>query len=524
MAIPYQLSQKIKKSSSKSNSVKLFTDFSILKDKPFWIWDKQEHKALHLETNSYCCFNHIVGLPQKDKQEHPLYDYEELLFDRLFSSEIAHKSAISDQEFKDKHLWVLKSTGLGITEFFLRIIGWLCTKDDSLKGSQVCIVTGPRIELSVTLIDRLKALFYSKLGMIFSNKETVLELNGVRIEVYPSHHLDSMRGLANVSFILLDEADFFPPGQQKDARDISERYIGKSNPFIVMASTPNRPGSLFDTIEKENEKDCIYHRIKLDYTYGLGKIYTLEEIEKAMQSPSFKREYDLQFEGIIGNTFHVKDIDRAVLVGKSYDANRVVVDSEKILGLDPGWGSSAFGLVLLQVADGQIQILMADEFERPRYEDMTGKVMDIIHGLNRRNLDQEYLGSCKIYVDGSNPEFIISLKQQVGDIARWEYINEKILYCKKNNLDLARYMTVVPVPFSTEGKNMIMHTKELLEFESPLVAINPKFYKLITALRTATSDDQGKLNKEETSYDNVMDAFRLALKGINLVKKEKQIE
>jgi hypothetical protein len=27
-----------------------------------------------------------------------------------------------------------------------------------------------------------------------------------------------MRGLANVKFILVEEADFLPPGQQKDAR------------------------------------------------------------------------------------------------------------------------------------------------------------------------------------------------------------------------------------------------------------------------------------------------------------------
>jgi len=81
-------------------------------------------------------------------------------------------------------------------------------------------------------------------------------------------------------------------------------------------------------------------------------------------------------------------------------------------------------------------------------------------------------------------------------------------------------MTVVPIPFNAEGKNMIMHTKELLEHERPLIAINPKFEKLITSLRTATSDDLGKLDKEQTSYHNVLDAFRLALKGINLVKKE----
>jgi hypothetical protein len=511
---PYQLHQKLNQHQEKEAARTSSSSFLVLKDKPFWIWDQEEHLRLAEETDGQCCFNHIVGLPVKDKREFPLFDYEQLLFNQLFAI---------NEDFRDKHLWILKSTGLGITEFCLRVIGWLCTKDQALRGSQVCIVTGPRIELSVTLIDRLKAIFYNKLAILFSNKETVLDLNGVRIEVYPSHHLDSMRGLANVSFIFQDEADFYPPGQSKDARDISERYIGKSNPFIVLASTPNRPGSLFDLIEREKENECIYHRIKLDYTYGLGKIYTKEEIEKARQSPSFKREYDLQFDGIIGNTFHVKDIDRAIQLGNKYDPNRVVVDAEKILGLDPGWGSSAFGLVLLQVANGRMEVLMADEFERPRYEDMIGKVMDIIHGLNRRNLDQEYLGSCKIYVDGSNPEFIISLKQQVGDIARWEYINEKILYCKKNNLDLARYMTVVPVPFSTEGKNMIMHTKELLEFETPLIAINPKFDKLITSLRTAISDDLGKLDKEQTSYHNVLDAFRLALKGVKLVKREKQV-
>ncbi|HEY7226525.1 MAG TPA: hypothetical protein VH481_00165 [Nitrososphaeraceae archaeon] len=85
-------------------------------------------------------------------------------------------------------------------------------------------------------------------------------------------------------------------------------------------------------------------------------------------------------------------------------------------------------------------------------------------------------------------------------------------------------MTVVPIPFSVAGKDMIMHTKELLEYERPLIAINPKFEKVITSLRTATSDDLGKLDKEKTSYRNVLDALRLSLKGINLVKKEKQIE
>ena len=154
---------------------------------------------------------------------------------------------------------------------------------------------------------------------------------------------------------------------------------------------------------------------------------------------------------------------------------------------------------------------------------MSIKVIGLIRGLNRRNIDQDYLDSVKIYVDAANPEFIMTLKREVGETTRWEYIREKMLYCKKHNLDLARYMTVVPVPFSVNGKDMIMHTKELLEHERPLVVINPKFEKLIVSLRTAISDDLGKLDKEQTSYHDVLDAFRLALKGINLVKKEKQI-
>ena len=70
---------------------------------------------------------------------------------------------------------------------------------------------------------------------------------------------------------------------------------------------------------------------------------------------------------------------------------------------------------------------------------------------------------------------------------------------------------------------MLIHTKELLEYESrPLIGINSKFDKLITALRTAVSDDMGRLDKEATSYDDVLDAFRLALKHFRIKNKNKE--
>ena len=77
--------------------------FDRLKDKPFWIWDVREHKADDLRTKGDCCFNHIMGLPVKRETERPLYPYQKIIYDTLD---------------KHKHIFIKKSTGLGISEFF----------------------------------------------------------------------------------------------------------------------------------------------------------------------------------------------------------------------------------------------------------------------------------------------------------------------------------------------------------------------------------------------------------------------
>jgi hypothetical protein len=79
----------------------------------------------------------------------------------------------------------------------------------------------------------------------------------------------------------------------------------------------------------------------------------------------------------------------------------------------------------------------------------------------------------------------------------------------KTRRELCQYMDVIPVYFSKEHKDMLLHCK--IKLEKGVVAINPKFDKLITALRTAV-DNEGSLDKEATSYDDIFDAYRLALK------------
>ena len=72
-------------------------------------------------------------------------------------------------------------------------------------------------------------------------------------------------------------------------------------------------------------------------------------------------------------------------------------------------------------------------------------------------------------------------------------------------------MTVIPVHFVREHRRMLAHAKNILDYNNSTIAINPRFDKLITSLRTAVEKGEGSLDKEATSYDDIFDAFRLTL-------------
>jgi hypothetical protein len=239
---------------------------------------------------------------------------------------------------------------------------------------------------------------------------------------------------------------------------------------------------------------------------ALVKIYTAEEIEKAKQSPSFEREYNLKYLGRIVNVFHTKDIEAAIEKGRKYNPDNIIPFTSTSMGIDPGWGSSAFGVVVTQfVADNHhhhIQIMHAEEYHRPDYNEMLSTVYGLI---SKYQVDT-------VYIDGANPSFIKSLKLQIGEDPDYDKV---IARYKSEGLDdnsWSQYMKIIPVNFNKEHKAMLGHCKMIMENDGGKIAINPnKFDKLITALRTAVDND-GTLDKEATSYNDIFDAFRLALK------------
>jgi hypothetical protein len=112
VSLPYQQRQKAKQqnkeTTTETSSFNSSSIFDLFRNKPFWLWDKQEHRQQFIAKDGSRCLIHITGLPVNNGKEFTLFDYERLLFDSLLKA---------DKSFKDKHLWVLKSTGFGITEF-----------------------------------------------------------------------------------------------------------------------------------------------------------------------------------------------------------------------------------------------------------------------------------------------------------------------------------------------------------------------------------------------------------------------
>jgi hypothetical protein len=114
-----------------------------LRNKPIWLWNIEEYKVEDVKT-------------AHEGTDMPMFDYERSLYDALLVPENSNRL---NHDFKHKRLWVKKAAGLGITEFMLRLMVWLCLKDDTYRNSQMCIVSGPNQDIAIKLIKRMKTLF-----------------------------------------------------------------------------------------------------------------------------------------------------------------------------------------------------------------------------------------------------------------------------------------------------------------------------------------------------------------------------
>jgi hypothetical protein len=106
------------------------------------------------------------------------------------------------------------------------------------------------------------------------------------------------------------------------------------------------------------------------------------------------------------------------------------------------------------------------------------------------------------WIDGSNRAQVNLLKIKYQESLSWE-----------NKDSFGSNVKIRPVNFSTEHKNMLSNLHALVS--KGFLAIDPKNDKLLTSLRTAYAEELN-LKKDVTSYDDLLDALRLSLKGYTI--------
>ena len=450
MTLPYQQHQKLRQSiqKSQSSSSNNNSGLDILKDKSFWVWDRTEHLRLAKESNQQCCANHIWGLPRKNNKEYPLFSYEKLIFDAIENNQ---------------NIFILKSRGIGVTTFMIRYFAWKILHSSELDNKSIFIVSGTREEHANYIKERLEQLFENLFPPVtFKSKYTELRLKKTWIKVFPTKNIKDIRGYFETSYIFVDESDYLEESIQDELMHAISPYEEKSNCKIILCSTPNRPLGLMQRIE--NDVNSKYTKLKLDYSYGLDKIYDRQFIEKKKLDPEFSREYDLKYLGKIGNLLTPLTVDKAVKTGellKDIPVNQYCIHS---LGVDPAFGSSSFGLVLtehLQEED-KIRVLLAEEYtDHPDPNAMVERIFQI---------HREFF-NLHIFVDAAARGFITSLKIAFNENPHYEKVEDVLLSANK----------IIPVAFSTTHKQMISHLTNL--FEQEYIAVPQEHDKLIVSLR-----------------------------------------
>jgi len=429
-------------------------------------------------------FNEIIGLPEKNGKEYPIFDYEIQLV----------KDILSHQ-----HTWVKKAAGLGITEIVLRFIAWVSITDPKMEGKQVHIISGTGMNFANDLKVRLEKLFERRYPDLFLNsKFTELILNKTRIKVFPTKQIKDLRGHVDVSYIFIDEADYYDKAEQDELPFVIKRYEEKCDATIIMVSTPNRPDGLFAAIEAGEVFRNFFHKVFLGYQVGLNKIYDTEFIERERHEPEFEREYNLKYLGKVGNVFSAIDIDTAIQLGEQYKNIEISPYNILLAGVDPAFGSTskaALTMVEFNKELDLVRVVLNEEWNQTTPSTIA---------LYMHQLHAQYPNNLWFYIDGSGRSLINEAKVMFNEVI------------KKDDKDYRTTTSkIIPINFTTEHKKLLEHCHYLIA--KGRVAIPKQYTNLITSLRTAWAEEWN-LNKDESVNNDALDSLRLALREIKFAE------
>jgi hypothetical protein len=426
-------------------------------------------------------FNEIIGLPQKNNKEYPIFDYELDVINKIENN---------------RNIWIKKASGIGATEIILRFLTWRILVNNDLEYKNIFVISGTYVHHANELKTRMENLFRRKFPLMqLESKFTDLWIKNTNIKIFPSRNVRDLRGYTDVSYLFIDEADFFEPSVISELQHAITRYEEKSNCTTIMVSTPNRPGGLFQTIELDSNSK--YHKIFLLYEVGLDKIYDRAFIETKKLEPEFPREYMGQYLGRVGNVFTPQQVDQCIVLGNELKNIPLSKYTLKSVGIDWGFSSSKTAILMTELLKDHHKIIVRYSKEIDKGD--SNKIVNICWDLWKQN---GYMNTL-FYVDGSNRAPINLLKIRWEESLEWEPSDVS-----------PDSMHILPVNFNTEHRNMLSHLHVIIS--KGYLAIPEEHDKVITSLRTAYAEELN-LKKGITSYDDLLDGLRLSLKAYNII-------
>jgi hypothetical protein len=118
---------------------------------------------------------------------------------------------------------------------------------------------------------------------------------------------------------------------------------------------------------------------------------------------------------LVGNVFLPEKIDAAIALGREFEIyNEILHNPETVpltqfyIGVDAGFGSSKFAIVLVCIVDEKLFVLESVELDRQEFNYCINK----ISVMERYDLTHD---NTKIFIDASSPAVVIAVKKSLDD-------------------------------------------------------------------------------------------------------------
>lgn len=430
--------------------------------KKFWCYNP-------LSIDEHCCWWHYIfypnGGPERDGIFHPLYKYEQEIIECLEEGRMNEAKRL---------IAVYKATGLGLTELILLWILFRAATDPWFQDKEAVIFTGPNVDLAKKLIQRIKVLAEDRVN-IEDKGVFGLIVEGSRIWAYPSNNIDAARGLPRVSVVFGDEGAFFQMRDDNEILTVGERYVGKSNSYVIWVSTAGdeATGFMWTILEDKKTK---YIKFQMYVNRGLEKdpitgtsIFNVKFINEARKLASFDQEYN----GIWG--YNIGDIYSSIAVDECCSDDFQIqfhnLYANRIGFCDPGYGTSKFGICITEMREKIPFVIFSKSYDRESATQMVREMerLDIIFSCGSWGCDK------------ANPEVIKDMREEL-------HFNVTAV----SNKEVGRVMTVEAVKKVQKGK----------------VRIHPDFINLKKQLQTIKYGKNGLPHKTDGNPFDEGDAFQ----------------